>query len=171
MLLRHFTKITNTKNFLIHGGTRKIWGSAKSVGHPLGTMDADFSCNLSNSCWDVSIWTKVVDHPTEWQNDITIPRTTKLEPVVLHYSTNMCETGQVTWSQSVHCHMHIKKEFSLTMTFLLCLPQKPPRSRFLIRNGIKLYRLKDTSHLNMDDFLSSFIHYMLYPTMFKKSKR
>ena len=46
---------------------------------------------------------------------------------------------------------------------------KSPRSRFLIRNRIKLIWLVDTSHLNTADFLSSkLIHYMLHPTMLKK---
>ncbi len=36
--------------------------------HLLGTMyvGTEFHGNPSNSCWDISVWTKVVDRPTNW---------------------------------------------------------------------------------------------------------
>ncbi len=49
-----------------------LWHEEKSVDrlsriHYLGTMNicTRFYRNPSNSCWDISVWTKVVDRPTD----------------------------------------------------------------------------------------------------------
>lgn len=47
-----------------HRGSLSQWDSP-SVGHELYKMNG----NPSNSCWDISVWTKVVD----WPGDIAIP--------------------------------------------------------------------------------------------------
>lgn len=46
--------------------------------NPLGTVNVcvNFYENPSNACWDISVWTKVLDQITDWptlQSDNAIP--------------------------------------------------------------------------------------------------
>lgn len=61
---------TQNQKFQPHSNTReKIRGSPKKAWfHPLGTKNVWISLhdNLSSICQDISVWTEVVDRPTDW---------------------------------------------------------------------------------------------------------
>ncbi len=65
----------------------------KSIGLTINVC-AEFYLNLStlNKCWDISVWTKVVDRQTNRQTDIAIPRAMPL---------SMAKKGLLCSSQKV----------------------------------------------------------------------